>query len=152
MAWFVNMAIECEEEAVAENIAAAYEGRTVVTSKHEIDPYKVETAFVNDLWYVYIEPRGLGWNEGPRNDELTTKDSKKEIREELYKTLKEFSGYRRAIFDEEAYDGLSCWSDPSDLYTYNWPDMIVADHLVKDPDLRKKMSVFTEGFLRYPPR
>lgn len=149
MAWYLYLAVECEQPEIARQIATAFCGQRIRAANRDVTLSRIESFAQNGRWHVHVMPAGLGANgPGSAESELSTKVVYTELREQLFAILRPLSGYRRAWFYGEAGDLMAFSTDPNDFMDFDRPHLVVDEQLLAHIPLREHTKPFSKGYLR----
>jgi hypothetical protein len=147
MAVYVSLAVECDTQEAAALVERHFRDFAIKVGSRSVPFARIDVIPKNGRWYLAADPAGMMSNGGGYVEELHTPQSVAVIQESLYQHLRGVSGFRRALFDAEAYDSLACWEGYWHGDTV-CTDMIVAEGIVSTLGAGQKLLPFSPGYVR----
>lgn len=138
MAIYYNMCVDCgSDAALADSIESHFCNYSLDLPNCDTVCCKSLRATERGIEFAGVEPIGMGYGTLPaalRRPDLIDPDIVQKIRENLYHELKQFYGFRRAMFGAECWDQLIFATSDEDMdIDYGW--MISSiQHFPNDPD------------------
>ena len=137
MAIYYNMCVDCGSDGeLADSIESHFTDYALEFPDRDTVRCKTFRATQRDIEFADVQPIGMGHGTLPaeyRRSDLTDLHIVQAVRENLYRELKQFKGFRRAMFGAECWDQMALATADEDAdIDYDW--MISSfEHFPDDP-------------------
>ena len=112
MAIYYNLCVDCgAEESLADSIAEHFDGFNIKLDDRVPVRCKILRSSERGIEFAGVEPIGMGYGTLPASDrrpDLIDDSVVLSVRQAFYNELKQFHGFRRAMFGAECWDQLVC--------------------------------------------
>ncbi len=123
MALYFTFAIECYREVEATHIGKLLRTLVLVVGERSVPMANVDVFSHGDLWYIFANPKGLGYSPYGYGEGLNEPAAVAMIAEGLYATIASEHGIRRALCGYEAQDFFDLYGEP-ELVRFDTPNLV----------------------------